>query len=148
MEAFPHILTSGETNPEKISKLQSIDGIGKENAHTFVENIPHCITFFTACGLQERLLPTETTTAPMEVSPYEEHELYGEKVVFTGFRDKALMETLERQYKVSFGSSVSKQTFMVVVKTMDEDNAKVKQARKHEIPMMAFADFKAKYGFV
>lgn len=148
LEAFPHILTSGETNPEKISKLQSIDGIGKENAHTFVENIPHCITFLTACGLQERLLPTATTTTLTDVSPYEEHELYGKKVVFTGFRDKALMETLETQYKVSFGSSVSKQTFMVVVKTVDDDNAKVKQARKHEIPIMVFTDFKAKYGFV
>ena len=55
------------------------------------------------------------------------------------------MSTLEDDYKVSFGSSVSKNTFVVVTKGLDTKNAKVIQAGKLQIPIMEFSDFKEKW---
>ena len=167
LHSYPEIFTSTETSSEKIRMLMNVDGIGKENAKGFVENIPKCLAFFNNCQLQHRFsteVPRTLAKTPKESSssttsttsttsqkdnntktPKEDHPLYGKKIVFTGFRDKQLMSTLEDDYKVSFGSSVSKNTFVVVTKGLDTKNAKVIQAGKLQIPIMEFSDFKEKW---
>lgn len=143
MEAYPDILTS--TNRGKIEKLQKINGIGKENAKTFVENIEPCIKFLQDCGL-ENCLHTSTLTLPESPSTNNtQHDLYQKKIVFTGFRDKTYMEELEKKYQVSFTSAVSKNTFLVVIKDMEETNSKIQQAQKLNIPVMTIVEFKEKY---
>ena len=42
-------------------------------------------------------------------------------------------------------SSVSKNTFVVIAKTHDEDTGKADAARKLNIPIMTIDEFKAKY---
>ena len=55
------------------------------------------------------------------------------------------MKTLEEKYQVTFSSSVSKNTFMVVTKDVNVKNAKVTQAQNLNIPIMGFQDFREKY---
>ena len=64
----------------------------------------------------------------------------------TGFRDKQLSSILE-EIGAELSSSVSKKTFVVVVKDIDDDTGKADKARKLNIPMMAVGDFKEKYQF-
>lgn len=144
LEAYPNIFVSGETSIDKMKKIQNINGIGKENAKLFVENIPHCISFLNSCGVS-LLYQSESSFSNSIVSVENNHLLYGKKLVFTGFRDKSYMDLLETKYKVSFTHSVSKNTFMVVIKSLDETNSKVYQARQLNVPIMRFDDFKAKY---
>lgn len=146
LEEYPTILISSDTPTEKMKKIQNINGIGKENAKTFVDNIPHCIAFLNSCGLTAFLGDSQTSRSSKAADATEtRHPLYNKKLVFTGFRDKPYMESLETKYKVSFGSSVSKNTFMVVTKTLDDTSSKADQARKLNIPIMTFVDFKTKY---
>ena len=160
LESYPTIFTSTETPAEKLRMLMGINGIGKENAKSFIEHMDKCTTFLNACGLGDRLSTVEngssSTSSEKESNSKmpkqnqnqnqnSEHPLFNKKIVFTGFREKELMKKMEDDYKVSFGSSISKNTFMLVVKEVETKNAKVEQARKLEIPIMNFRDFREKY---
>ena len=159
LESYPTIFTSTETPAEKLRMLLGINGIGKENAKSFIEHMDKCTTFLNACGLGDRLSTVDNGSSSSTSSEKEsnskmpkqnqnqnsEHPLFNKKIVFTGFREKELMKKMEDDYKVSFGSSVSKNTFMLVVKEVETKNAKVEQARKLEIPIMNFRDFREKY---
>ena len=155
LHEYPSILTSSETSEEKLKMLLGINGIGKENAKSFVENMSKCVSFLTSCGLQDRLRADSTTSSEKKEEPSNtektpkvlsmDHPLVQKKIVFTGFREKELMKTLEEKYQVTFSSSVSKNTFMVVTKDVTVKNAKVTQAQNLNIPIMGFQDFREKY---
>jgi len=49
LQEYPSILTSSETSEEKLKMLLGINGIGKENAKSFVENMSKCVSFLTSC---------------------------------------------------------------------------------------------------
>jgi NAD-dependent DNA ligase len=52
MTTFPDILTSNDSPDTKIAKLQTIHGIGLENAKSFVNNIPTFLEFLKETGLE------------------------------------------------------------------------------------------------
>ena len=65
-------------------------------------------------------------------------------IVFTGFRDKELQESIElKGSKVT--SSVSKKTEMVLTKDVNGSSSKLKKAREAGIPIITPEEFKNKY---
>jgi len=74
----------------------------------------------------------------------EDHPLSGKTIVITGFRDKQLDDIL-KGFGAKLGSSVSKNTFLVIVKNKDEDTGKASEAKKLEIPIFTYEEFKNKY---
>ena len=161
-QKYPNVLTSGETDAEKTMRLQSVDGIGKENAKMFVEHIPEALEFLAQIDAMDKLthatssvnIPVHTTTTTTTTTPtttttksavQTTHPLYQKKVVFTGFRDKALMETLEQTYEVTLASSINKHTFVVVTKEADTQNKKLDKARELDIPVMTITQFREQY---
>jgi NAD-dependent DNA ligase len=65
-------------------------------------------------------------------------------IVMTGFRDTELQNEL-KTLGAKLGTSVSKSTFVVLVKDLEEDTGKAEDAKKLGIPLMTPAAFKAKY---
>ena len=63
----------------------------------------------------------------------------------TGFRDKELEDKL-KLIGSKLGSSVSKNTFVVLVKDLEEDTGKANDARKIGVPLMTPDMFIKKYG--
>ena len=55
------------------------------------------------------------------------------------------MNVLEKSYNVSFGSSISKNIQIVIVKTMEESNKKIDQAKSLNIPVLTIDEFRNKY---
>jgi NAD-dependent DNA ligase len=141
---YPSIVTSSNTANEKIAMLQSVDGIGKENAKTFVLNIPAFLTFMAECELMDKLQVTVETVQNVEPVAESSNQLSGKKIVFTGFRDKPYMESLEKK-GIVFASTISKNVVMVVVKDKTEKNAKIEAATKLNIPIVSIQEFKEKY---
>ena len=141
---YPNIVTSSETANEKIAMLQTVDGIGKENAKTFVSNIPAFLTFMAECELMDKLQVRVERVQSAEPIAESTHPLSGKKIVFTGFRDKPYMESLENK-GIVFASTISKNVFMVVVKDKTEKNAKIDAAMKLNIPIVSIQEFKEKY---
>jgi len=62
----------------------------------------------------------------------------------TGVRDEAVKEAL-KTVGATLGTSVSKNTFIVIAKTQDEDTGKAAEARKLNIPIVTPQQFMSMY---
>ena len=140
MEMFPDILTSESSDVEKMTLIKSIKGMEKETAERFVANIPKFMEFIKVAKLEYKI-----TDLPQPVENDTNNPLYNKSVVITGFRNKKLSEEL-KQIGAKESSSISKNTFAVIIKSKDEvDTGKVILARKKGIPIYSIEEFKEKF---
>jgi hypothetical protein len=160
LEAFPNILTSKESDEKKIEMLKSIKGIGKENADSFVKNIPLFMEFIKECNLEGKLHPkdvisnsmrsaditdTKEPKEPNELSEiYKTNPLYGKKIVMSKIRDKEIIEFLQTK-GAELDDNIRKDTFVLIIKTKEDVSNKTKYAREHNIPILTPSEFKDKY---
>jgi len=155
MTAYPKILTSPETVDRKIEMLQTIDGIGKENAKSFATNIPVFLEFMKECELMHKI--ADSTVAPIQsvdkvpaptaaaaVVYDETHPLYGKHVVMTKVRDAEIIDYLKKIGGV-LDDNMSKKTFALIVKSLDDVSNKTKKAVAENIPIMTPEMFKKEY---
>ena len=157
MTAYPKILTSPETTDRKIEMLQTIDGIGKENAKSFATNIPVFLEFMKECELMHKI--ADSTVAPArsaaadQTQPQdtaaavvhdETHPLYGKHVVMTKVRDAEIIDYLKKIGGV-LDDNMSKKTFALIVKSLDDVSNKTKKAVAENIPIMTPEMFKKEY---
>ena len=143
MDAYPSILISNESAAEKVNKVAAIKGMAKKSAELFVEKIPAFIEFMKEASLEYKLY-NESSSGLKEYD--KSHLLYGKSIVMTGFRDASLQEEIKK-VGASLGSSVSKNTFVVLVKDsdVDQDSGKVNEAKKLGIQIMTRDEFVKKY---
>ena len=147
MDEYPEILISGDTPEEKVKKLQTIKGIGLENAKGLVNNIPAFMAFLEETGLKGKLSETkqpEQTTTIANIVIDTSDPLYGKKIVMTKVRDKEIIEKMEK-VGATLEDSVNKNTFAVIVKSKDDDSNKIKKAKELGIPIYTPDEFKMQY---
>ena len=139
---YPDILLAKIPTGEKIAKVASIKGMGEKSAELFVERIPAFLAFMKEAGLDSKLV--QGVGVPQKKTYDESHPLYGKTIVMTGFRDAELGENL-KNLGAKVGASVSKNTFIVLVKDKEEDTGKAEEARKLNVVLMTPEEFKHKY---
>ena len=64
--------------------------------------------------------------------------------MITGFRDKELSETLDKM-GAKLSTAISKNTFVVIVKDLDDITGKIEKAKEKGIPIVQVDDFKKTY---
>jgi len=138
LEEYPDILVSKESDSEKSKKLAKIKGLSSKSAESFVANIPAFLQFIKESGLESKL----QYEAKQVGEP--SHPLFGKKIVMTGFRDKELTKQLET-LGAEMASSVTKNTFIVLVKNKDESTGKADEARKLGVNIMTVPELKATF---
>jgi NAD-dependent DNA ligase len=142
LKSYPDVLVSSDSESVKKERVMTIKGMAEISANAFVENIPTFIQFMQENGLSSKLTFTTSTSTNTSSSL-----LLEKSIVMTGFRDNALENTLKNMgAKVS--SSVSKNTFVVLVKVLSEEGketGKLSDAKKLGIPIMLVEEFKKKY---
>jgi len=145
LEAHSDILTNSTKQTTEV--LTNIPGIGKENAKSFLENIPRFMEFLKECGLDSKLTgslireePATQTILVEDVS----NPLYQKRIVMTKTRDPTVMDGLKRLGAV-LEDKVGKNTFAVITKSVDDESNKTKEAKKLGIPVMVPEEFIAKY---
>lgn len=143
LEAFPDILVSKEDSSAKIANVKTLDGMAKKTSEKFVNKIPEYVAWAQEAGLTDKLIYQKSAVNTANKT----HPIYGKKIIMTGFRDKELTKKLE-ELGATMGSSVSKNTFVVLVKDTDEDTGKAEQARTLNIPLMTPDEFKKKYNLM
>jgi len=151
MEAHPDILTSTEPADKKIKMLQEVNGIGTENAKSFVSNISIFLEFLKEAGLEYKLntnilkeekIQTRSRTNSKENE--EKHILHDKHVVMTKTRDKEIIDKLKE--KGGFlDDNVNKNTFVLIVKELDDNSNKIKKAKELGIRIMVPCQFKEEY---
>lgn len=140
LSEYPDILISKENDDIKINKIISVSGFAKKTAERFVSHIHTFIQFLENIGYTDKLY----VALDNEEKASATHPLYKKTVILTGFRDKEL----ERKIKSKggkIGSSVSKKTFIVLVKDLKEDTGKVMKAKELGISLMLVEDFEKKF---
>jgi DNA ligase (NAD+) len=73
-----------------------------------------------------------------------EDPLYGKTIVITGFRNKELEEKL-KSIGAKLGTSVSKNTFLVVTKDKNDETGKVLDAKNLGVNIMNYDEFIKQY---
>jgi NAD-dependent DNA ligase len=141
IESYPDVLLSSETNAEKVNKIVAIKGMAQKTAESFVERIPDFIKFIEEAELNDKL-SQPSTIQKQQID--DTHPLFGKTIVMTGFRDAHIQEAL-KNVGAKLGASVSKNTFVVLVKDLTDDTGKAADARKLGVPLMTPDVFKEKY---
>jgi NAD-dependent DNA ligase len=141
MNEHPDILVSKETNTQKTQKIQKVKGIAEKSATAFVENIAIFNNFIKECGLEYKLNQPKNKKEDKDNSI---HVLYDKTIIMTGFRDKNLEEQIKNA-GAKIGSSVSKNTYLVIVKHLEEDTTKATDAKKLGVQIITVEDFNNKY---
>ena len=140
MSEYPDVLLSKEPKENKISKVAAIKGMAIKTAEAFVERIPEFLQFLKDANLEKKILQVSIEKTVVDQS----HPLYNKSIVMTGFRNKELEDKL-KLIGAKLGSSVSKNTFIVLVKDLEEDTGKANEARKIGVPLMTPDMFIKKY---
>lgn len=139
LEIYPDILDNESKYNEKVNMIKDIDGIALKTAERFVNNIDKFNEF-----LKEANLKNIKYSNNKNIEINTNNVLFGKKIVMTGFRDKELIENIK-----SFGAevvdSVTKNTFIVLAKDINEDTTKANTARLNNIQIMTPHEFKEKY---
>ena len=140
MSAIPNILSISELREQKIDRVSRIPGMATKTATAFVDCIDGFLAFLTEIHLLDRV----SNYSPPSIE-HKEHPLSGKTIVLTGFREKELLDRIGAK----LGSTVNKNTFVVLVKTPEgkkERTGKLLEARELGIPIMDLQEFREKYG--
>lgn len=147
LEQYPNILISNESNDQKIEMLKLINGIGIENSKSFVSNIPKFLTFLKQCNLENKLqnniLQIQTSKKNSKENS-KKHILFDKHIVMTKVRDKDIIEKLKNEGGF-LDDNVSKNTYVLIVKDINDISNKIKKAKELNIPIMIPSEFKDKY---
>ena len=144
LKVYPNILT--DTIPPSVleDRLISIKGVAIKTAKDFCNKRDEFVAFMKECNLHDKLMNDNKKTTLVEVD--DEHVLFEKNIVFTGFRDKELIDLLEKKYAVNITSGVNSKTFALVVKDISEDNSKIIKATELKKPVYTKDDFINKFG--
>jgi NAD-dependent DNA ligase len=140
---YPDILLSNETKDDKIEMLKKVNGIGKENSVEFVENIPVFLAFLKECDLENKLtmqLEDIKIVTPENTSD----PFYMKKIVMSKTRDKNIIDFIKMHGGI-VEDSINKETFLLIIKSIEDVSSKVVYAKKHNIPILSVEQFNEKY---
>ena len=142
MSRYPNVLTSVSSKDEKHARLIEIDGIGKENASSFLDNMSNFIDFLREIGKSNMLTrsPKRSTPVPKDSN----HILHGKRIAMTKVRDTRVLSLLEEHGGI-LDNSVTKNTFVLITKSMDDVSSKMKKAEELGIPILTPYDFLKEY---
>ena len=146
LSKYPDILTRCDADEVKENMLRQVDGIGKENAHEFVKNIPSFMTFLKECDLEDKLNGVRIIKTDVVENTFINtgHPLYNKKIVMTKVRDKEIIDFMNKNGMI-LEDSMKKDVFVLIVKTKEDKSNKTSFAEKNGIPIMTVEEFKAKY---
>lgn len=151
LQKYPKILTSGESNEKKEEMLKHVDGIGKENAHEFVKNIPVFVAFMKECHLECKLenldvnLNEDANNAIHEnMMNGNANVLFGKKLVMTKVRDAEIIDFMKKN-GIIMEETMKKDVSVLIVKSKEASSNKTIFAEKNGIPIMTVDEFKMAY---
>jgi len=145
MESYPDVFASNISDAEKIKKIAEIKGMATKSAEAFVAKIDDFEDFLMETDMYYKLFEFQNAHknkgADAEVSGVNTaHPLYGKTIVMTGFRNKELEEKL-KSVGAKIGTSVSKNTHLVVAKDKNDETGKVLEAKKLGVNVVSIAEF-------
>jgi NAD-dependent DNA ligase len=139
LKQYPNVVTEKGTVQDIAEKIRQVDGFAAKSALQFAERIPAFVTLMQDLGLSDKL------QAGSPSQQYDEgHALFGKDIVLTGLTDKDLKKQI-KDVGANLKTGVSGNTFVVVVKSMNDLTGKAEKAIALNIPRMEKDEFIATY---
>ncbi len=135
IEAFPDILKTRYV--PTLSELVKLKGVETTTANLFIKNLPN---FFEFIDNNELNCLNKQEKSPMIPASSSDNILNGEKIVFTGFRNKELEDIIKSKGGEVIGT-ISKKTTIVITKDLKHETAKVTKAKELGAKIIDYADF-------
>ena len=136
LTSYPDIFNdfkSQKNNVEIIEKLNQINGMASKTSQNFINKLPEFISWIKETNLEKKLIINKKDNK--HDTKDKKHPLYGKKYVLTGFRDKNLVDKLD-SIGAEQSNAVTKNTFIVIVKSYDEDTGKISKAKELNIKIV------------
>tara|TARA_Y100000361_G_C11161840_1_gene347956 strand:+ start:39 stop:1943 length:1905 start_codon:yes stop_codon:yes gene_type:complete len=144
-EKYPNLFTLLISNEELKLMLLSVNGIGEENANSIVENMKKMKVFLAKANLLYKLCEkSESKITESDSIKVKEHVLNGKSIVMTKIRDKTILSALE-EYGGKLENNITKKTFVLITKSLDDVSSKTNKAKELGIPIMVPEEFIKKY---
>ena len=147
-EKYPNLFTLSISNEELKLLLLSVNGIGEENANNIVKNMNNMKRFLVDANLLYKLCKDETKEEQIsnqkESIQNKNHILNGKSIVMTKVRDKTIISALE-ELGGKLENNITKNTFVLITKSLDDVSSKTKKAEELGIPIMTPEEFTEKY---
>lgn len=141
LERIPDVFNNEKYSKIKLyEKIRQIPGFGSKTTGAFLDKYDDFIDFMNKSGLKEKLTAVKKKTVIKDTT----HPLYEKTIVFTGFRDKSLQESIEK-VGGKVGNTVNKKTFIVLAKDPEDDTGKVNKAKELGIQVVTPTTFGEKY---
>jgi len=142
LRVYPKILNQNPT----VEQIAQIDGFAEKTAEKFVMGLPKFRDFIANIPILQQVIsgiPSPLVHASTDTTK----DISGKSVVFTGFRDKGLENSITaRGGTVKTG--VSKKTdYLLVGGLKGQGSGKEKKAIQYGIPVLSRAEFKSMFGF-
>ena len=123
--------------------VENICGMAHKTSCKFVEKIEEFKEWLNETGLSDKLNMSNQELKDKDKQDTT-HPLYNKTIVMTGFRDKDLISKIEGLGgKIS--NSVSKNTYLVLTKNINENTGKINQAKKINITILTPEQFIEQY---
>ena len=129
---FPDILEWSVYGAEEIEKIKTVEGYAERSAIKLVDALE------SYQSLVKELEGLGVTWVIHESSEYD-GLLNGKSIVFTGFRDKILGESIQSMGGTVSGS-ISGNTKLVIAKDVNTNSSKARAARNRGIPVIGYND--------
>ncbi len=139
LDKYPNIIDLDYSEKKLINMISGIVGFEAKTAKQFATKLPLFIQYAKKMNDVIDVKKLKHKKQEMKDNKFDDMS-----IVFTGFRDKEL-EALIKSSGGKISTSVSSKTSLVVAKDIDDDSAKIKNAKKLGIKLMTLDDFKNKY---
>lgn len=139
-QLFNHIpdILMCEKGSETYDRLMEVQGFSTNTSVQVMESLS------TAREFLEKMRPY--IKHEVEVKTEANHELSHVRIVFTGFRNRELEKAVKGINGI-LQSNVSKNTDLVVTKSLDDTSTKMKNAEKFGIKTVTLEEFQKRYNF-
>ena len=141
METYPDILTNNETEQDKYDKILQLPGFKLKTTQAFVPYIDSFVEFLKDCKMLDKIKEYQES---LQQNGNVEGTLTNHNIVITGFRDKKIIENIEKQGGKLL-NAVNKNTHLVVVKDINNESTKTMKAKKLGITIMNLKTFQEQY---
>ena len=126
---------------DKIKMVSEIKGMSTKTSELFVTNIKPFVCFIKEANLLHKIKEKQEEN---KKSINCDHPICGKKIVMSGFREKELMQLIKNVGGIN-ENQLSKDTFALIMKNVNEESGKKTTALKENIPIFDVNGFVNKY---
>ena len=140
IDIYPNIIELYENKKNIYEDIINIHGYEKISTDNFIAGLPNFIKWLNKLLKIKPNINIINKEIKKQKKTNNNNEYDGKKIVFSGVRDKDLEKKLESLGAI-ISNSISKNTFLLIVKDINENSAKINKAKELGVRIVGLEEF-------